>query len=207
MELHTLAQKLWDYHKKIKSTPKADVIIGLGSYDIQTAVHCAELFFKQVADKIIFTGKSGNWTEGRWDKTEAEVFADKAIELGVPKESILIEPNAKNIGDNIELSLKLIPSLKTAVLVTKPNTLRRALATAEVKSTEVNWFTSCIERDLFEPVTFDHTFEDLVNEMVGDIQRIIEYPSKGFQSEQVISQKVMDAYENLISMGFNKHCF
>lgn len=43
--------------------------------------------------------------------------------------------------------------------------------------------------------------------MVGDIQRIIEYPSKGFQTEQVISQKVIDAYEKLKVMGFNKHCF
>lgn len=43
-------------------------------------------------------------TEGRWDKTEAEVFAEKAIELGVPKEAVLIESNAKNIDGNIELS-------------------------------------------------------------------------------------------------------
>ena len=202
-----LATTLWEYHKFTKSTTKADVIIGLVSYDIQTAVHCCELYYKKVADKIVFTGKSGNWTEGRWDKTEAEVFAEKAIELGVPESAIIIEPNAKNIGDNIELSLMKLSKISSAVLVTKPNTLRRAIATAEIKNDKIEWFTSCIERELTEPVTFNHTLEDLINEMVGDIQRMIEYPAKGFQKEQSMPGKVKVAYNELKALGFNKHCF
>ena len=35
-------------------------------------------------------------------KTEAEVFAAKAIELGVPKENILIENKSQNTGQNYE---------------------------------------------------------------------------------------------------------
>jgi hypothetical protein len=41
--------------------------------------------------------------------------------------------------------------------------------------------------------------------MVGDLQRIRLYPEKGFQIYQEIPENVMKAYEQLISMGFNKH--
>lgn len=41
--------------------------------------------------------------------------------------------------------------------------------------------------------------------MVGDLQRIIMYPSRGLQLEQHVPDMVLKAYESLIDAGFTKH--
>jgi hypothetical protein len=47
--------------------------------------------------------------------------------------------------------------------------------------------------------------EDIINVMVGDTQRIREYPKKGFQIEQDIPDGVWAAYQRLVELGFDKH--
>ena len=47
--------------------------------------------------------------------------------------------------------------------------------------------------------------ERVINIMVGDLQRIMLYPEKGFQIYQEVPQDVIEAYERLIASGFNKH--
>ena len=41
--------------------------------------------------------------------------------------------------------------------------------------------------------------------MVGDIQRMKAYPALGFQIPQEMPPGVWDAYERLVSMGFDRH--
>lgn len=41
--------------------------------------------------------------------------------------------------------------------------------------------------------------------MVGDLQRIHLYGKNGFQIEQEISDKVWNAYNNLVSLKYDKH--
>ena len=47
--------------------------------------------------------------------------------------------------------------------------------------------------------------DKMINIMVGDLQRIKEYPKKGYQIYQKIPKKVWKAYEQLVSLGYNKH--
>ena len=47
--------------------------------------------------------------------------------------------------------------------------------------------------------------EDILNTMVGDLQRIVEYPKLGFQSEHEVPKKVLAAMQDLIKMGYTKH--
>jgi hypothetical protein len=80
--IDTLAKTVWDYmlmHHEIKS---ADAIFVLGSSDIRTAERAAELWHQGLAPYIIFSGKHGKIPF--FEKTEAETFADRAHELGVP---------------------------------------------------------------------------------------------------------------------------
>lgn len=205
MEIHTLAQILWDFHKLIKQPSKVDVIIGLNSYDIQTAVHCAELYYKKVADKIIFSGTPQKIKNGILVKNEINLFALKAIELGVPEDSIIIEQFSNNIADNIDFSLNILPDISSAVIVTKPNALRIA-HTIAIGRSNLNWFTSCIDRGLFEPITFQHTFEDLLNEMVSDTKKLIENSFSGVEKTQNLPQKVLKAINRLRELGFDKDC-
>jgi len=204
-----LAKVLWDYHRVDSKLEKADVIIGLGSYDIEVARYCSQLYFDGFAPVVLFTGKEGNWTAGKITKTEARIFADEARSLGVPEEGIFLEEEATNIGANLENSKVLLDSrglqAKKIILVTKPNTTRRALATSDIKFPEAQVMTSSPDinfSDFPRPV---RTYDELVNEMVGDIQRIKIYGEKGWQSVQEVPREVWDAYNSLTSLGYTDH--
>ena len=45
----------------------------------------------------------------------------------------------------------------------------------------------------------------MINIMVGDLQRIKEYPRLGFQIEQDIPVNAWEAYEELVRRGYTKH--
>ena len=47
--------------------------------------------------------------------------------------------------------------------------------------------------------------DDVINIIVGDLQRMKEYPEKGFQIVQKIPESVWQAYEKLVDLGYNKH--
>lgn len=200
------ARVLWDYHCIYDTPEPADVIIALGSYDLRVADRAADLYREGLAPWLVFTGKSGNWTEGRYAASEAETFAERAIALGVPRDAIIIEPEATNIGENIRFSRdRLVPGAISAIFVTKPQTQRRVHATAARQWPEAK---ACVTAPLttFEgQPTPDHPLEALIREMVGDLRRILEYPAKGFQIAQAVPLDVMEAYDLLIAQGFDGH--
>ncbi len=41
--------------------------------------------------------------------------------------------------------------------------------------------------------------------MVGDFERIVEYPKHGFQVEQDIPVDVLDAWRRLVGLGYTSH--
>ena len=61
------------------------------------------------------------------------------------------------------------------------------------------------------PISFENypnefrSKEDIINILVGDLQRIKIYPEKGFQISQEIPSDVWDAYKKLVAAGYNKH--
>lgn len=208
----TNAEILWNYHcylSPIEQGIQNRIVLGLGSYDLRVTDYCAELYLNKFVDKILFTGKSGNWTVGRYNKTEAEIFADRAIELGVPKEDILLEKHATNIGENIRLSKIILEESKLpiteVILVTKPNTTRRAYATFMVywPSMKVTMSAPAVK---FNNPAINQTLNDIIHEVVGDIERIIAYPEKGFQIAQEIPAEVIAAYKTLYKNGYTNHC-
>ena len=48
--------------------------------------------------------------------------------------------------------------------------------------------------------------KDLIDELVGDTERIISYPSKGLSNYSEIPEPVMQAYVKLKSAGYTSHC-
>jgi len=41
--------------------------------------------------------------------------------------------------------------------------------------------------------------------MVGDFQRILVYPEKGFAAPQLVPDEAMDAFDLLVLNGFTQH--
>jgi uncharacterized SAM-binding protein YcdF (DUF218 family) len=205
------AEILWEYHRIPDDLVKSDAIIGLGSYDTRVAEHCAELLADDWAPLMIFTGAEGNFTRGKWPKSEAEMFADVAIEAGALPEKILVEPLATNTGDNVRFTRALCEqkaiAITSAIVVAKPNMNRRALATCQLHWPELQVKCSAPDTHFLSSPAPGHTPEDVVSEIVGDLQRMIEYPRLGYQADQEIPAAVRDAYETLVSRGYTAHLF
>jgi uncharacterized SAM-binding protein YcdF (DUF218 family) len=201
-------QLLWEFHTVYDTVANADAVICLGSYDFRVADRCAELLMQQVAPLAVVTGGFGNWTRGVFKKPEAELFSEHIQSRGVPGSKLLIEPNASNIGENISLSRELLASrnVRTVVLVTKPQTQRRVFATLPIGWSDVKGLVTAPIVTLLEQAKDHIGFLALVAEMVGDLQRLIEYPKFGYQANVEIPIDVLVAYNRLKNAGFSQHC-
>lgn len=200
------AKVLWDFHRIDDKPQTSDVIIGFGSYDLRVAQYASELYLQGIAPLLLFTGKAGNWTKGLFNHSEAEAFADVAMKAGVPEAAILLETRATNIGENIVLSKALLAQESlSAVLVTKPQTQRRVFATAARQWPEAAIKVSAPATAFEDQPTEQYGLEMLISEMTGDVQRMLDYPAKGFQIAQAVPLQVLEAYEFLIAKGFDNH--
>jgi len=210
-DVDKLAKIIWDYHHLNHALHNADAILVLGSLDTRVAERGAQLFLAGYSKHLLFSGGVGALTKGKFPKSEAEHFADVAISMGVPKDVILLEPDSTNTGENIRLSYELLRAhkapLASVIVVQKPYMERRTFATFRKQ-----WPDASTELMVTSPQISYQDYpnaanpKDLViNVMVGDLQRIKEYPRLGFQIEQPIPAEVWAAYEQLVAMGFDKH--
>ncbi|WP_299550252.1 YdcF family protein [uncultured Tateyamaria sp.] len=199
------ARTLWHFHH-VNSTPSAaDVIIGLGSYDIRVAARCAELFKDGFAPRIIFTGASGNWTSDLFPASEADAFRDHAHQLGVPTEAITLEPRATNIGENVRFCADLVPDAKQVIFVTKPQTQLRCLATAEHQWPGVKSLVTAPDTAFEDQPLPHHDQRALICEMVGDLDRMRTYVTLGFQRHVDVPEPVTQAFDALVAAGYVDH--
>ncbi len=205
---------IWDYMHMGHKIKKADVIFVLGNRDTRVVEYAVHLYLDGWAPVIIFSGSGDihNQKPGREQfagSTEAEVFADIALKMGVPKGAILIENQSQNTGQNYEFATKLLNergiNAKIVTAVQKPYMERRTYATGKVWWPDVELIVTSppISMKDYPNETNNHD-EHWIHAMVGDLQRIKEYPVKGFQIAQDIPREVLNAYEYLVSLGYNK---
>jgi len=211
--IRALAQKIWDYHHLDHQLTRADAILVLCSHDTAVARRGAELFLQQWAPLLIFAGGLGAITRGLWDQPEADQFARIAVAMGVPQERILVENRSTNTGENVLFTKQLLASRgldpATFIVVQKPYMERRSYATfrqvwpekeARVTSPQVS-----MDEYLSRYSNAALSADDVVSIMVGDLQRIREYPARGFQIHQDIPADVWEAYEALVQAGYDRH--
>src|ERR1041385_3761189 len=193
-QTYALAETLWNYHLMKHQISRADAILVLCSHDERVAERAAQLFHEGWAPLVIFSGGQGSITRALWDEPEAERFARIAVELGVPPESILIEPHSTNTGENIHFTKRLLAErgldLQKFILVQKPYMERRAFATVLKLWPEKEWIVTSPQVSFGEYVTHYTnralSAADVVGIMVGDLQRIKIYPAPGSSIAQDI---------------------
>ena len=211
IEVDQLAKKVWEYSHLHQRLEKADAIFCLCSLDTRVAERSAQLLLDGLGDYLIFSGNSGELTKDIFDKPEAEVFADIAMRMGVPPEKILIENKSTNTGENVQFTSQLLVekglSPASLILVQKPYMERRTYATFKKQwpNPETKIFVTSPQIEYDDYFTPEIPKDLVINIMVGDLQRIREYPKLGFQIEQDIPDDVWQANEKLISLGYDQH--
>lgn len=198
------AKKLWDFFKSFRNDIKTDVVIVCCSYDLRICDYGCDYYIKNMAKKIIFSGNLGNWTRDIWSEPEAIIFKKRALELGIPESRIVIEDKATNLGENIHLSKKYITPKDHITYISKPNTLLRLLLTAPLYINN-RFSVSGPNYNFPEDVSTIIGIDGVINEMVGDLDRIIKYPLKGFQRPYTLPVPIYKSWEHLKNIGYTKH--
>ncbi|WP_445276819.1 YdcF family protein [Streptomyces sp. DSM 41033] len=200
------AQVLWDYHQMHHELRPCSVAIGLGSHDLGVADTAVDLYTRGLAPLIVFTGATSPTTRERMPRGEAVHYRERALELGVPSSAVLVEPNARNTGENIRFSRMLLDeagvSVTSVLLISKPYEERRAYATARKlwPETEVVSASPSMMFDEYAEHIGDACL--VIDMLVGALQRLLIYPTRGFMIGQSVPDEVRAGYERLCSAGF-----
>lgn len=200
------AETIWAYHQMGHQLRQCDAAIGLGSHDLGVATYTAQLYHTGLAPVIVFSGANNPTMAERFPRGEAQHFRERAIELGVPDAAILLESRATNTGQNITYSREVLHqagiTVDSVLLVCMPYMQRRAYATCAKAWPEVQ--AVCAS----EPLAFDAYIKAIgderhvIDQLVGDLQRVIEYPALGFATEEHVPDHVQGAYHHLCQRGY-----
>jgi uncharacterized SAM-binding protein YcdF (DUF218 family) len=186
----TAAKILWDFLGTGRSHGPSDLLVVCGSYDLRVVEHASHLLQQGVAPHVLFSGALGKWTELLWQRSEAEIFAEYALQPGVPAEHISLETQARNFGENLAFSCQLFPDVQRVTFITKPNSIARVALTQPIQWPGI---TSYVDAPAFafpEGVSQLVGVIGVIDELVGDIERIRNYPALGYQQPRAIPDEV-----------------
>lgn len=206
-EVDVLAKKVWNYMLMHHELRPVDAILALGSHDTNVANRAGDLYLAGYAPYVICSGDSGK--ASKFEKPEAEVFADILYEMGVPKNAVLIENRSTNTGENILFTRELLEEkgfdFNSFMLVMKPYVERRAYAAFKKLWPEAECLVTSPQVS-YEEYGRDPEFKTrFISIMVGDLERIRDYPKRGYQIEQDIPDNIWGAAMELKRMGFDTY--
>jgi uncharacterized SAM-binding protein YcdF (DUF218 family) len=202
------AQILWDYHQMHHEPRNTDIAIGLGSHDIGVAEHTADLYHQGRFPLIVFTGANAPTTIEVFPRGEAVHYAERAKQLGVPCEAIIVEPHARNTGENFTLTRQLLDREgihpDSATIISRPYQQRRAYATCKKLWPELDVICSSRRQSLPDYIASIGDQDKVLNMLVGDTQRIWVYADQGFAAPQPVTSETLDAYKRLVATGYTR---
>ncbi|MBW8485575.1 YdcF family protein [Actinomadura parmotrematis] len=200
-----LAAALWAHLVIDAPLRPAGAIVALGSHDTRVAERAARVFLDGLAPLLVLTGGRGKVTED-WPETEARVFARVAAGLGVPESAMVLEETARNTGENITATRRLLGGrIRGGILVAKPYMTRRGLATARRQWPEAEWQATGPPMGFAEYLDGSADPRAAIELMVGDLQRMRVYADRGFQVPDPVPDEVWDAHLELAARGFDRH--
>lgn len=133
-------------------------------------------------------------------------YREHAIELGVPADAILIEPHARDTGQNLDYTRALFDStgisVRSAILVSRPYQERRVYATCKKAWPELDVTCTSLPLPLDEYLETIGDAKLAIDTMVGDTQRHELFAEYGYAIPQELPDSVRAAYHRLIDAGF-----
>lgn len=200
------ARLLYSYLQLTQCIDNPDALIVLGCDDLSVAEFGASLTQTRCVDCIVFSGNAGRNTEGCYSESEASTFYKHSRGLISSNTRVFLEERATNTGENIKFSMQLLQSqgieTRRILLVAKPSMSRRALLTFQaLYSSQVGVCSPPIE---FDSYLVEDRLRPLIHSMVGNLDRILKYPSLGFQKPDKVPLEIINAHKILIGFGFSQ---
>lgn len=202
-----LGRVLWDWLQVGDAPAPADVIVVLGSQDLRVLDRGAELFHLGFAPRLLLSGGRGRRTRD-WPVPEAVAFAERAAELGVPRQALLTEPDSSNTGENIRFSARVleregIPPRRW-LLVHKPYLERRTRATAASQAPGIETLVASPAIGYEGWPTAGFPWSEFLRSLVGTLARMLEYPRRGYQVAETVPEDVLEAGRELVKRGYGE---
>jgi uncharacterized SAM-binding protein YcdF (DUF218 family) len=204
------AQALWDYQLMGHSPQPCGAAVVFGSHDLGVAARAVELWHAGLFPVAVFTGGNSPTTRERFPRGEAVHYREYALRAGMPDAAILVEPRAANTGENLALSRAVLETAgveaRRVLAVCKPYMERRVWASAQVVWPGVEVVCASERVTLAQYVRGIGNARLVVDMIVGDVERVIAYPARGFAVEQAMPDAVRAAYERLRADGSVSRC-
>jgi hypothetical protein len=183
----------------------ADAVMGFGLFDLKLPRYCGDIFTQGRARRIIFSGGIGVGT-GNLVGTEADAWRAelRRSHPAIGDEHVVIENQSTNTGDNLTRTTALLardyPALafgrgiRRVILVASPSRLRRVRLTFRRQHPTLVALGAC------PPFTFDgeraayaENGYDYVEHLAGELDRIVEYPARGFIAAEPLPPEIVEA--------------
>jgi uncharacterized SAM-binding protein YcdF (DUF218 family) len=203
-----LAKILWDYLNLGRKLSPANAIVALGSLDTRVAERAAELWHDHLAPRIVVSGGYGRLSAPGAREPEARAFVRTLALARVPEAKVLVEDKSTNTEENLRFTMALLHrnhiDVRSLILVTLPYMERRAYATAGKIFPDLGIQVASPEIE-YENYPLKAAGKDrLINNLVGETQRILVYPERGFTIPQPMPEEVEQAMYRLINLGYDQ---
>jgi uncharacterized SAM-binding protein YcdF (DUF218 family) len=202
---------LWRFNSIEVAIADPDVLLVMGSNDLNVAAHAAQLAHDIPHAVIICSGglvRRDDLLKTGWGEPEAVVFSNALLARGVAPDRILVERWAQNTADNVRLSRTVLQAagieVEKLLVVQKPFMCLRALLTARHQWHGIDIGVSH-ENIAFQRYFLRYGDTSLIDVIVGDTQRVISYPGRGFFAAVPVPEEVRTALDRLVARGYTRH--
>jgi hypothetical protein len=198
----------FNYLSEVDPLPNApcDAVIGFGTFDVTLASFCGELYAQRQARRIIFTGGFGAGTTDL-GLPEADAWREELRRTHplISGEHVITENRSTNTAENIEFTARLLLNdhgplrfghgLNTALIVASPSRLRRVKLTLRQLQPALKTYRARPRGNHFEHefVLYGGKGLDFIAHLIGELDRITNYPSRGWIVPEPLPGKIVAA--------------
>jgi|GEM_PF-3436844 len=153
---------LWDYLSESDPIEKCDLIFCFGGQGEDRVNKAIELYKQGYAPKILFTGQKASYMTNV-DASEADYYAQKAVDAGIPLDALILENEAINTVENAVKSVKLLREMdflpQSIILINHSFQMRRSYLTFK---TNADWNPKLMRLAVnAEKYTKDNYYKDI----------------------------------------------
>lgn len=192
---------------EVEAPVTADAVIVLGSKYTDVPRFAGELGARHRYPVVVFSGKRGRNTAAL-PSTEAELYARIARPFLPTGTRVLLEKEATNTGENVRFSLRLLSeegvACRSVLSIQNATMTRRARATFAKEVPDLAVVCLSPNRLYDDYLASSAEARSFLDDLVGNLQRILVYPDLGLQVAQPVPEAVFSAYRLLLSRGFDR---